>query len=173
MTASDPASSPAKDSMFRNEADKFKILSSYILGGIAIVFCLWTAATAGKNWELQLLLCIFGGAVGWCLGLYLTPASHGEKEQLSEFSKVLLTLASGFGLGKSEEIATKVSEWFPPTEGESAIRLLLFLCMLMIGALFTYISRLFVTGTDYELRKRRAEAIAEIRQLVARLDENN
>jgi hypothetical protein len=159
--------------MFRSKADKFKILSSYALGGVAIAFCLFTAATAGTRPELQLLLCIFGGTMGWCVGLYLTPTSHGEKEQLSEFSKVLLTLASGFGLGKSEQIAAKVSEWFPPSESESATRVLLFLCMLMLGALFTYISRLFVTGTEHELQRKRAKALADMRQLVTQLDGDN
>lgn len=162
-----------RNGMFRSEADKFKILSSYFIGCTAIAFCLFTAWTEGSNPKLQVLICLLNGTLGWCVGLYLTPTSEGEKQQLSEFSKALLTLASGFGLGKLDVIAGKIAEWVPANEGESAIRILLFLCMLLIGALFTYISRLFVTGTEEELKKKRAKTIAEMKKSLAELEGNN
>ncbi|MSP37051.1 MAG: hypothetical protein EXR70_00995 [Deltaproteobacteria bacterium] len=159
--------------MFRTTADKFKILSSYLIGGAAILFCLYTAVTEGLNPKLQVLICLLGGTVGWCVGLYLTPTSEGEKQQLSEFSKALLTLISGFGLGKIDIVAAKISEWVPAGATESAIRILLFLCMLLIGALFTYISRLFVTGTEDEFKTKRAKLIAELKKSVAELENSN
>jgi hypothetical protein len=112
--------------IFRSDADAFKIGTAYLIGAAGVVYCFYAAATDGSDHVLQGLICIFGGAVGWCVGLYFTPTNEGEKEQLSDASKALLALASGFGLGKIPEITHALSEWFPGKESESALRLLLF-----------------------------------------------
>jgi hypothetical protein len=158
--------------MFRNKADKFKIISSYIIGGIAILFCLGVASR-GPGPVVQILLCILGGAVGWCIGLYLTPSDDGERKTLSEAGKLALTLLSGIGLGKIDDISAAVARWAPADQPETPLRLLLILCTVIIGALFTYISRLFVKGEDAELRTQRTETIAELRRIIAKLEGQN
>lgn len=159
--------------VFRSPADAFKIIASYIIGGTAIGYCLYAAATDGSRPVLQVLVCILGGAIGWCVGLYLTPSSESERKQLSEASKVLLTLLSGFGLGKAGQIADAVRSWLPANEDSSATRILLFFCTLLIGALFTYISRLFVKGSEESQRSERAKTIAELKATLAKLEQQN
>ena len=157
--------------IFGSPSDAFKILSSYAIGCGALVFCFYAAAR-GPNVVLQTMLCIFGGAIGWCLGLYLTPSSENERKQLSEAGKAFLAIVSGFGLGKAGEIVEQLKTWFPPSE-ESAIRALLFLSTLMIGALFTYISRLFVKGDLETRREQRAKTIKELKDAINRLEGQN
>ena len=159
--------------MFRSKADKFKIISSYLIGGLAICFCLYAAIAEGTRPLLQVLICILGGAIGWCVGLYLTPSDDGEKNTLSEAGKIVITLLSGIGIGKIDEIALAVKAWAPPGEAETGLRMLLFLCTLVIGALFTYISRLFVKGEEAELRSQRAKYITELRQTLTKLESQN
>jgi len=161
------------DGIFRNKADTFKILSSYFIGGLGIIFCFYAAATEGTERNIQILICILGGAIGWCIGLYVTPTSEGEKQQLSEFGKAFLTLVSGFGLGKITEIKQAVSLWLPADDKISGLRILLFLSMIIIGALFTYVSRLFVKGKEEQLREDRAKTITNLKKSLAELESQN
>jgi hypothetical protein len=84
-----------------------------------------------------------------------------------------LTLLSGFGLGKAEEIAKTLKNWLPDGEDASTLRPLLFLSMLLIGALFTYISRLFVKGSAEALKEQRAKTIKELQSSLERLERQN
>jgi RsiW-degrading membrane proteinase PrsW (M82 family) len=159
-------------SVFRNTASGFKITCSYIIGLLALLYCLYAAA-ADAHPVLQVLICIFGGAIGWCLGLYLTPSSDSEKKQFSEASKILLTLLSGFGLGKAQEIGASVKQWLPENKEAATTQVLLFLCCVLIGALFTYISRLFVRGAEEQQKEERAKTIKELKSALERLEQQN
>jgi len=161
------------DGVFRNSSDKFKIIASYSLGGCAAIFCLCAAVLEGCRPVLQLLICILGGAIGWCLGLYLTPTDDGERKQLSEASKIALTLLSGVGLAKFNQLSTVIAKWAPYDEPESPVRILLFLCTMLIGALFTYISRLFVKGSEEDFKAQRLKTLLELRKVVAKLEEQS
>jgi hypothetical protein len=161
------------DKVFRSAADKFKIVASYSIGGLATIFCLYAAVADGSRPYIQLLLCILGGATGWCIGLYLTPTDDGEKKQLSEAAKLFLTLLSGIGIAKFDKLQEVIAEWAPAAEPESPLRILLFLCTMVLGALFTYISRLFVKGSEEAIRVQRAKALADLQKNLAKLESLN
>lgn len=159
--------------MFRSKADKFKIISSYVIGTVALIFCISVAAIDGTRPSLQVLVCILGGAIGWCIGLYLTPSDEGEKKTLSEAGKLGLTLLSGVGIGKLDDISLALARWAPADAPETPVRIMLFLCTMIIGALVTYISRLFVKGDETMLRHQRASTIADLRKAIAKLESQN
>jgi len=158
--------------LFANPADEFKIIASYIIGGLAIVFCIlaaWTTSTGNAKY-LQVLICVLGGSLGWIFGLFLTPSNEGEKKQFSEFGKALTALVSGFGLAQVNTLVEGVRTASQDMNTEATgIRVLLFSCTLLIGGLFTYISRLHVRGTDEELKGRREKVLSEVLESVEKL----
>jgi hypothetical protein len=164
------------EKLFLNTTDAFKIIASYMIGGIAVAFCIYTAwSTALESAKyLQVLICIVGGALGWILGLLLTPSSEGEKKQFSEWGKAFAALVSGFGLA---QITTLIewarTGWQGANSETGAIRALLFACTLLIGGLVTYISRLHVRGTADEERARREKILSELFETLEKLRRAN
>jgi hypothetical protein len=152
------------EEVFDGWASAFKIVSSYIIGSIALAFCLVTAWSQGdtEHRHLQILICIMGGVLGWILGLYITPLSETEEKRFSEFGKAFAGLVSGFSLAKSNEILLWIGTEFGGDPNVRNLRLLLFLSCLFIGALFTYISRLFVRGNAEARNEALNKVVAEI-----------
>lgn len=156
--------------IFENPADTFKIGASYLIGGFAMAFCLWAAWTQGSDPALQVLLCIFGGSLGWILGLYVTPSNEGEKQQFSDFGKTLAALVSGFSLAKIEVLLAWARSSFEASEPSiTAKRALLFVSSLLILALFTFISRRHVRGSSDALKSQREKAFAEVSEALSKL----
>jgi hypothetical protein len=60
--------------------DRFKLLAGFSLGTVAYGYCLLMAWTVGPGPYLQVLLCLFGGVLGWIIGIAITPADAGEKK---------------------------------------------------------------------------------------------
>ena len=160
--------------MFQSRGDAFKIGASYLVGTISIIYCIYAAATEGSAHYLQILICIFGGTVGWILGLYLTPDSESEKKRFGEAVKLIAVLATGFGLGKAEELLTWLKPFFSGgPQGLASFRLLLFFCCLLIGGLFTYISRLHIRDEAERQRQRREKLLLQAKEVLEKLIQVN
>lgn len=158
--------------IFQSRADAVKISLSYLVGVAALSYCFCVAYWSLHS-RVQALICVLGGTIGWCIGLYLTPSSEGEKKQFSEVGKLLLTLFSGVGIGKADSIIEFVKGLPVDEQKALAVAGILFLCTLLIGALFVYISRLFVKGDIEVQRERRAKTIAELKETIDRLEKQN
>jgi hypothetical protein len=119
---------------------------------------------------LQILICIFGGTVGWILGLYLTPDSESEKNRFRDAVKLLAALSTGFGLGKADELLKWLKPYF--IEGPqdlTSLRALLFFCCLLIGGLFTYISRLHIRDEAEKQKQQREKLLLQARDTLEKL----
>lgn len=159
---------------FQSGADAFKIGASYVFGLVSIGYCLYAAATEGSAHYLQILICIFGGTVGWILGLYLTPDSESEKKRFGDAVKLVAALVTGFGLGRVEQLL----EWLKPyfTNGPqdlTSLRTLLFFCCLLIGGLFTYISRLHIRDEAEKQKQQREKLLLQARETLEKLVQIN
>ena len=152
-------------------ADQTKLLIAFGLAGLAMAFCVVSAFVIGKRPVYDILICIAGFAIGWSLGLYLTPASEGEKKILSDGTKTVLTLLAGVGLGKAGQLSEKLQQWVERDDGP--FQMLLFFCTLIVGTLCTYAARLFWTGADEELKKARLKAIKDARTALDKLEASN
>jgi hypothetical protein len=49
--------------------DNFKIVCGYLFGAIAFGVCVYVAICRGTAPHLQVMLCLFGGALGWVVGI--------------------------------------------------------------------------------------------------------
>jgi hypothetical protein len=155
--------------LFADSADAVKLGTCYVLGALALVYCFYVAATQGKEPHLQILICILGGALGWCIGMYLTPSSEGETKKFTEFGKVLLVLGAGFGIAKASDVEAFLRPVFDGGEASvSGLRLILFVSSLLIFGQATYIARLHVRGADEMRREQRTRLLAEVQK---KLDE--
>jgi hypothetical protein len=159
---------------FQSGADAFKIGASYLFGLASIGYCLYAAATEGSAHHLQVLICIFGGTIGWMLGLYLTPDSETEKKRFGDAVKLVAALATGFGLGKADELLQWLKPYF--TNGPQdlvSLRTLLFFCCLLIGGLFTYISRLHIRDEAEKQKQEREKLLIQARDTLEKLVQIN
>jgi hypothetical protein len=153
-----------------NKADWFKIVSGYVLGSAAFAFCVYAGWTRDAQPVIGVLLCILGGVLGWVIGIVVTPLNEGEKRQFSDYAKAVSTLISGYVLAKAGDIAQGALTEAATTSSESLfLRFLLFSSCLLIGTLFTFIGRRYVRGSEEEQRARRAKALAEVQEALAKL----
>jgi hypothetical protein len=159
---------------FQSNADAFKIGASYLLGIATVIYCIYAAATQGTHHHLQVLICILGGVIGWVFGLYLTPDSTNEEKRFGDAAKLIAVLAAGFGLGKADTILEWLKSLFANEPQDlTALRSLLFLCCLLIGALFTYISRLHIRDSAEVVRQQREALLVDAKNLIEKISKLN
>lgn len=155
---------------FQSGADAFKIGASYMFGTASIAYCLYAAATEGTAHHLQILICILGGIIGWILGLYLTPDSESEKKRFGDAVKIVAALATGFGLGKADELILWMKPYFANGPQDlMSLRTLLFSCCLLIGGLFTYISRLHIRDELEKQKQQRERLLLQAKETLEKL----
>ena len=119
----------------------------YILGLLIIGGCLAIAAYMGGSWRLNYLLCLFGGTFGWAVGILLSPRDDGEKSTFSAYGAAILTFSSGVLVAKLD----KLENYFVIAKVDGGIaleRALLFGTMFIIGALFSFVGRLYLPGKE-------------------------
>ena len=158
-----------RERLLESRADTVKLGVCYALGALSLAYCFYAACTEGKEHAVQVLICILGGAVGWCVGMYLTPSSEGETKKFSEFGKIILLVGAGIGIGKAQDLYELLEPVLGGDVGDvSALRVLLFICTLLIFGQATYVGRLHVRGAEDKGRQRREKLLAEVRE---RLDQ--
>jgi hypothetical protein len=148
-----------------NYFDWFKIGSSYVVGTLAFAACLYFAWTGPSN-VLQVLLCLAGGALGWIIGILVSPLDAGEKKQFSDFAKALVALISGYLVGKVDSLLQFASA---AANEELLVRVLLFATCFLLTAQFTFVGRRYLRGSEAEQQRKRERAIAELQEALAKL----
>jgi hypothetical protein len=152
-------------SLFSNPADVVKLGTCFSLAAASLVYCFYVAANHGTNNHIQVLICILGGAIGWCIGMYLTPSSEGETKKFAEFGKIVLLLGAGIGIANASDLLQLLKPVIAgDTPSIASLRLLLFSCSLLIFGQGTYIGRLHVRGADDERQQKRERLISEMRK---------
>jgi len=122
-----------------------RILAGYVLGGVAFFLCLIAAAIVPPNHWLQIDLCLFGGVLGWVIGIGSTPLDKNEGQRFTDFASALSAFVSGFVVAKLGAIGDALADKVKGTEGDVLLfRTLLFGTCLLLGFLFTVINRLYL-----------------------------
>jgi len=118
---------------------------------------------------LHVLLCLFGGALGWVIGIAISPLDAGEKKQFSDWVKAITALISGYVVAKLDTILQ--SAWSAAAGDHELLvaRLLLFGTCFLLTALFTFVGRRYLRGSEEERRLKCEKALGELREALDKL----
>lgn len=120
----------------------FGIVFGYFLGGLIYIACFVIAfRMRPEEWWLNLLLCFFGGIVGWTVGVFLSPMTPGQKDAFAGYGKALSVFVSGFVIGKFDVIVKAFGGTLDIHDVVSIGRLLLFGTTFFLGFQFTFVAR--------------------------------
>jgi hypothetical protein len=155
-----------------NFFDWFKIGSSYVLGTAAFAACLYFAWT-GSSPVLEVLLCLGGGALGWVVGILITPLDAGETKQFSDFTKAVGAIISGYVIGKLDTWLQVAGLAAAGNYDLFITRGLLFVTCFLLTTLFTFVGRRYLRGPEHARQLKREQTIAELRDVVAKLSALN
>ncbi|WP_345971399.1 hypothetical protein WCX72_05985 [Sulfurimonas sp. HSL1-6] len=92
---------------------------------------------------INLGLVILGGAIGWVVGIFLTPYSAGQKAEFAEYASVIALFASGYLVGKVDAAIShmlKPENLFTPIVG---FRLVITFSSFLLGMLVTVVIRYY------------------------------
>lgn len=115
------------------------ILSLYALIG-------WLTTRVKKepsDVAINLGLVILGGAIGWVIGIFLTPYGEGQKAEFAEYASVIALFASGYLVGKIDAAIShllKPENLFTPMVG---FRLVITFSSFLLGMLVTVVIRYY------------------------------
>lgn len=91
-------------------AARGKLLVGYVLGTAADAMCFVIAMKMGGEWWLNVLICLFGSILGWCVGMWLSPLDPSERHEFGDYAKALSAFVGGFLIAKLDLMfATAVS----------------------------------------------------------------
>jgi hypothetical protein len=119
------------------------ILLGYVLGVLTYIACFVIAFRMPpyEEWWLNVLLCLFGGIVGWSLGVLLSPMTREEEGKFTGYGRALSAFASGFLIAKLDLLLKSI----PTNLNVQAVvligRALLFGTALFVGFQFTFVVR--------------------------------
>jgi len=118
------------------------IVIGYIFGILIYIACFVIAfMMQPQEWWLNLLLCFFGGLVGWSVGVLLSPVTKSQKDAFAGYGKALSAFVSGFVIAKLE-VLLKSFGGTPDLHNAVLIsRLLLFGTTFFLGFQFTFVAR--------------------------------
>ena len=150
--------------------ESLKLWTGYVLGGVIFFVCLVLAYSSEKGPTVPLLLCLLGGAAGWTTGIMVTPLNEDEKTRFSGITKGFLALGSGFVIGKLEDSLVEATKKMISNEGEVlALLVLLFLVCLVVGFLFTLVTRLYGEKEVVRRQKNVARLLAQADEIAEKL----
>lgn len=122
-----------------DKVDRFKITTGYVLGAAAYAGCFAIAAQL-EHWWLNVLLCLFGGILGWSIGMFISPLNPDERREFSEYGKAVSAFIGGFAIAKLEAVFTAITAKDLLTMTAGA-RWLLFGTTFCLGLQFTFVGR--------------------------------
>jgi hypothetical protein len=114
-------------------------LGYLLAAGVYAVLIVACAKIGGNGW-LNLLLVLFGGALGWTLGVLAGAKNPNENQRLSAYAVGISTFVLGFIAAKIERLyELSLSSGLPAELTVS--RALLFSTAFLIGLLCTFLGR--------------------------------
>ena len=155
--------------MASGEKDQ-NLFAGYFIGAVVFIGCI-LIALFGPTKGLSTVLCLLGGASGWVVGIVATPKDEDDKAGFSNLTRGLLTLGSGYLVGKlADDVAAAVSSAIKQSPEQLEFNAFLFLTCFMIGLLYTLVTRLYgVSIEDKRVRsKERCEGLRQKANILLR-----
>lgn len=86
------------------------IIIGYILGAAFYITCFVIAIRIEprSEWWLNVLLCMFGGVLGWFIGTLVSPMTGAEDSRFAQYSRALSAFVTGFLAAKLEFLLSRV-----------------------------------------------------------------
>jgi xanthosine utilization system XapX-like protein len=94
--------------------------------------------------QLNLVILISGGLVGWVVGMLITPVAPKEQAVFSETGKALSTFVMGYLVAKIDRIFDVAMKKDENANALFVGRLLMFVSMFALGVLATFVWRSYV-----------------------------
>ena len=112
---------------------------------LGIVYAALTMKTPDVSpTQLNLVILIAGGLVGWVIGMLITPVSPKDQAVFSEAGKALSTFVAGYLVAKIDRIFDIAMKQNENVNGLFVGRLLMFVSMFALGVLATFVWRSYV-----------------------------
>jgi hypothetical protein len=80
-----------------------------LLGVALISLAAWVSWDDPKQISASWVLLILAAAGGWLFGMLVSPYGPSEKEQFSEYSKIVSTAVGGYLVGKIDPIVSSLT----------------------------------------------------------------
>lgn len=110
----------------------------------SLIFFAWSYEN-GTHFNLCLLSGVLGAALGWTVGIIISPYSITEREAFASIGKLVYGFLSGYAFSKIDPIIGSLID--PKTATPTvAIYVTVALVSFLASAAFTYISRSYWRG---------------------------
>lgn len=127
-----------------NRDHRIARLIGFALGSLGVLLCFVIAAVQDSDADILIAVVLLGGTFGWIVGILLTPTDQVQVVRFNEYLKGVSVFFTGFLAAKLDPIwpyVTNPSKW----TFSAGLGVALFLAMLGLGWLFTFIGRLDAT----------------------------
>jgi hypothetical protein len=121
----------------------FSFAALCVLGIIYAALAMKTPAELSPR-QLNLVILIAGGLIGWVVGMLITPVSPKDQVIFSETGKALSTFVTGYLVAKIDRIFDIAMRQDTNVNGLLVGRLLMFVSMFALGVLATFVWRSYV-----------------------------
>jgi xanthosine utilization system XapX-like protein len=121
----------------------FSFAGLCVLGIVYAALAMKTPADLSPR-QLNLVILISGGLVGWVVGMLITPVSPKEQAVFSETGKALSTFVMGYLVAKIDRIFDVAMKKDDNVNALFVGRLLMFVSMFALGILATFVWRSYV-----------------------------
>lgn len=123
------------DNKLKVSAGSFAVLS----GTLCILsFCV---GSSGQDYAFNLAVLVFGLSFGWVTGIIIAPYSKNEEKQFGALTKAITTFASGYLLGKFDQVAADALEQGFSLNSVYGFRLVAGSAAFVLAATITYVFR--------------------------------
>ena len=121
----------------------FSFAGLCVLGIVYAALAMKTPADLSPR-QLNLVILISGGLVGWVVGMLITPVSPKDQAVFSETGKALSTFVMGYLVAKIDRIFDVAMKKDENVNALFVGRLLMFVSTFALGILATFVWRSYV-----------------------------
>lgn len=108
----------------------------------ALFVLLLILVSFGGNWKLSLSFLMAGIAIGWLLGILISPTTDDQQSTYQTIGKIISALVSGFILGHASEAIKEFFRWQNLIKREVSVISGIFVSSLIMVFLLVTVSRL-------------------------------
>lgn len=130
--------------------DNYKLVGSSVsalllVGALATLSVVYPTDKTGISFSL--LIVVLGLAIGWLLGIVVSPYTKEEKESFTEYAKALGLFVSGYLVGKIDKAVEAI---FNPTflidNPANGFRLMAFVAAVIVAVVITFVFRMYASN---------------------------
>jgi hypothetical protein len=106
-----------------------------------VVYGCFRLADSPQSFATNLLVITFGAAIGWLLGIVLSPYTREEERRFGDYAKGFAVFASGYLVGKIDKLLSSLLDPEFVLDPMRGFRVMAFLTSLIISLIATFVFR--------------------------------